>query len=131
MNDFDPSPEQPNLFANGVWRLLIQQDGDTFMRDELNLHIGYRDQDGWRFVLPMSVVLTDPMPNDSAITSDLPEPTRIPRELAELLLDHLAHALLGRGDIVAEIRRVTRQRDTAERRLDLLLQGLAIRGGQK
>lgn len=118
----DEPIETPNLFAKDVWRLMVQRDARSFMLDELHLFIGYKDADGFRFVEPLEIKLTEVQPLDGR---ELPGPTRVPMELAELLMNHLAYVLLGKGDIVAEVHRLRKERDTANQRLDQLLMGLA------
>lgn len=107
------------------WRVRINNDATSFMRDEIRLHIAYRTDEGLRLAAPITITLGEPIPDDVTINPEF-VPTSLPTELAELLLSALGHALLGTdgADMARTIATLRAQLSKAEYRLDSLIEGL-------
>lgn len=112
------------------WRVMANRDGYDFMRDELTVHIGYRDESGWRFVFPLEFKLDALVNPDGVMPAEEPPASKIPTELAGALFDCLGHLLLGISDPYEEINRLKRELARERTRVDNLIAGVGRQGGQ-
>lgn len=108
------------------WRIMVNQDASPFMRDVVAINVAYRDADGLRILKPFTLELGDIVAPEAV---ELPlTPTEIPHDAAVTLLEALGHALLGKGDMVREIKMLRQQLHKAETRLDNLINGIGRLG---
>lgn len=111
------------------WRVMVEHDNTTFVRDQLRLFIVYGDPEGnMRVLNPVKFELGEVLP-DNATNEDVPEPSTIPRELAELLFEKMGQHLLGVDNPIREIQRLRAELGQANRRLDKLIDGIGRLGG--
>lgn len=104
------------------WRVMITRDGDSFLRDELSIFMGYHDDENdLRMVKPINFELGDRFPTDVVPPPGVAEPTRIPTELAEALFEALAYTLTGTADVHKENERLKAELHKANSRVDSLI----------
>lgn len=115
--------------TNYGWRTMVDREGSSFFRDEVRVFIAHRVPDGLQVAEPLTLKLSDPIPLEASEVPSM-EPTILPRELAEALLNTLGHVLLGHGDMVSEICRLRHALATSERRVDQLIAGIGRLGGK-
>lgn len=113
------------------WKVQVQQDADSFVRDRLTVYMAYRDDEGIRFVKPINWDLGDQLvkPEEVHSRNVLPmEPTYMPKELAERLFENLGYHLLGVGEPLREIQRLRAELSKANSRVDRLIEGIGRLG---
>lgn len=109
---------------------MIDNGAESFMRDIVKVHIAYRSPDGtFTVVAPMPFTLGEGFPPGVEVRSELPASMEIPRDLAELLLNALGHAVLGAPRMADRIRDLEQQLRVSERRVDNLIAGIGRLGG--
>jgi len=111
------------------WRVMATQDDSTFLLDQIKLFMAYTDDQGFRAVLPLTLEMTEPIPD--GVTDRQVSATIIPRELAEQLYTQLAYVLLGVSDPVAEIVRLRRDLNASQKNLTDLITAIGKIGGKE
>ncbi len=103
-----------------------------FERDELLIYAIFKDNNGSKALKPIKFeVEGEYLPTDVKISTPLPEPIVIKRELAEPLFEALAYTLLGVAEPIYEIQRLRRELTETKVRLDKLIDGIGRMGGNK
>lgn len=106
----------------------------SMWQDTVNIVIAKRmdnNADTVRVAEPIVITYGREFPAEATGAEAEVHPTVLPRELAEKLLNVLAHVLLGTdgSDVVATITRMRRELATSERRVDALIAGIGRTGG--
>lgn len=113
------------------WRVMISQDVDDFIRDSVQVYMACADESGFRLVKPITLELEDPRSIEEVNTTLNVKPTKLPKELAEELFNHLAFYLIGTNDLPTEIKRLRLELAQANQRINKLIDGIGSLGSGK